>query len=107
MSVSDEIRAIEGDPNGDPRRNRPGGPEVEWVRASDLQASDRVMLSNKFIYTVEESAAMEANLWKLRLGSPEVAPTSERTRPERLGPTFPKVRDYLLNRNLPYRRLTA
>ena len=102
-----EIAAVEGDPNRIPERSRSGGPQQAWVRACDLAVGDRVMLSNKFVHTVTESDPVDGNLWKLTIASPEVAVTTERSRREKLGPTFPRERHYVHVRDFPYRKIVS
>jgi hypothetical protein len=102
-----QIPTVEGDPNRIPERSRLGGPQQAWVRACDLGVGDRVMLSNKFVHTVIESAPEDGNLWKLTIANPEVAPTTERSRREKLGPTFPRERHYVHVRDFPYRKIVS
>jgi selenoprotein W-related protein len=106
-SAGDPIAAVEGDPNGIPWRNRPGGPILEWVQARELKPGDRVMQQHKYVHVVHESALADGNHWKLTIGDPAVAGTSERDRPEKITAAMPKRRELLITPDSPYRRVVS
>lgn len=107
VPAGDPITASEGDPNGIPWRNRPGGPRLEWVQARDLKPGDRVMQQHKYIHVVHESMPVDGTRWKLAIGDPEVAGTSERDRPEKITAAMPKRREFVLAPDSPYRRVSS
>jgi thioredoxin 1 len=82
-SADRQVRSLideEGDPNLIPWRNRPDGPVLEWVTASELQIGDRVVQSNKYVHTVTRSEPIEDGFWALTIEDPRLV----RPRP---GPT--------------------
>jgi selenoprotein W-related protein len=101
------IAAAEGDPNGIPWRNRPGGPTLEWVHANELRPGDRVMQQHKYIHVVHGSEPDEGGRWKLTIGDPEVAGTSEHDRPEKITAAMPKRRELVITPDSPYRRVVG
>jgi selenoprotein W-related protein len=106
-SEENAISTAEGDPNGIPWRNRPGGPTLEWVHARDLKAGDRVMQQHKYVHVVHDSEPVDGARWKLTIGDPEVAGTSERDRPEKITAAMPKRRELLITPDAPYRRVVS
>jgi hypothetical protein len=101
----EEAIAMEGDPNEEPWRNRPGGPRVEWVQVEEISPGDKLLITNKTIFNVDVCELAERGLWRLRIDQPTMAHTSTITRPQVVPPAMPKVRDLLLRPSALYRRL--
>jgi hypothetical protein len=95
----------EGDPNLVPHRNSKGGPVLQWVRARDVSAGDRVLLSNRFIWTIQEVGSLNGVPGELVLVLVEPVYSVVRDRPE-VGPTMPRRLEHHVAGSFLYRRVT-
>jgi hypothetical protein len=95
----------EGDPNLVPFRNSKDGPVLEWARARDLSTGDRVLLSNRFIWTIDSVAGEGGETGQLSLVLVDPTYSVVRTRPE-VGPSMPRRLEHRVSGAFLYRRLT-
>lgn len=95
----------EGDPNLVPFRNSKDGPVLEWARARDLSSGDRVLLSNRFIWTIDTVDEHGGEPGQLSLVLVEPTYSVVRTSPE-VGPSMPRRLDHRVSGAFLYRRLT-
>ena len=96
--------AAEGDPNHVPFRNSKDGPRLEWSTADGLQAGEKVMLSNRFIWTVEHSEASAPSEWRLVLVDPKLTVVRA---PRDVDPVMPGRLEYRLSPGALYRRVSG
>jgi hypothetical protein len=95
----------EGDPNLVPFRNSKDGPVLEWARARDLSVGDRVLLSNRFIWTIGAVDGQSGESAPLSLVLVEPTYSVVRDKPE-VGPTMPRRLEHHVSGAFLYRRLT-